>query len=192
MAGFLWYTGRPNSGKSAALSYVVRQLQTLTASVDTVYFFGPTTSASRFARPQVKVANILGSLISQLACCDSVNETEKRFSSLDANNRRRLQSIFDPDLELSPQMLWELFDRLLRCNMARRVLVIIDGLDAIQPEDDRNAFVRHLRDIWNSLSLEVSATTKFLVSSLPYDPIRQAFSHLPFIDPVTEVTGKLC
>ncbi|RDW57277.1 hypothetical protein BP5796_12727 [Coleophoma crateriformis] len=192
-ARFLWYTGRPGSGKSAALTYVVDRLRSSPETMDLIYFFGsvPSAERSRTARSNVTAAEVLESLIIQLIQCDSIYSCGKRLSSLTANDRERLRSISNPALELSSKMLWDLFGRLLRCKLARRVLVIIDGLDAIHPEEDRNRFVRQLRDLWDSLALELSATSKFLVSSLPYDPIRQAFVNLPFIDPITEVTACL-
>ncbi|RDW63420.1 hypothetical protein BP6252_10965 [Coleophoma cylindrospora] len=192
-ARFLWYTGRPDSGKSAALTYVVDRLRSSSETIDLIYFFGsiPSVERSRTARSNVTAARVLESLITQLIHCDSVYSYGKRLSSLATDDRERLRSISKPALELSSKMLWDLFGRLLRYKMERRVLVIIDGLDAIQPEEDRNRFVRQLRDLWDSLALELSATSKFLVSSLPYDPIRQAFVNLPFIDPITEVTACL-
>jgi hypothetical protein len=188
---FLWYTGRPGTGKTGALISVVKELlDTFHASptLDVVYFFcsPPTETGATIGRSSTATADILRSLIAQLVCRD-----KQRFYGLTSDDQERIRSIFNPVLELLHKAFWNLIGLLLRSRPDRRVHIIIDGLDAIRPEEDRILFTNELRRLWDSLVSEPKMNLKILVTSRPYAPIRDAFAHLPFIDPFTEVMGWL-
>lgn len=188
---FLWYTGRPGTGKTAALTFIVEELlDTFQASstVDIVYFFCslPTKAGARIGRPSTASLEVLRSLIAQLIACDP-----KRLYNLTCDNQERIRSVFNPVLDLSPKVFWRTIELLLRSQLERRVYIIIDGLDAIKPEEDRNFFANELRRLLDSLMSEPDMNFKILVTSPPYASMREAFAHLSFIDPFTEVMGWL-
>ncbi|RDW65098.1 hypothetical protein BP6252_10749 [Coleophoma cylindrospora] len=62
------------------------------------------------------------------------------------------------------------------------VRIVIESLEQIHPEEDRNMFVEILRLLWDSNIKNM----RVFVTSLPYAPIREAFKGLPFLDPMTE------
>lgn len=183
--GFLWYTGRRDASKTEAITAVVRNLSA-SAMLDILYFFGsrPKKAGTRLTYSQTTATEVLRSVISQL-----VRRDKSRILDLEDEDQERLSSIMNPVLEISHVQHWNLLGRLLRQPRGRRILIIIDSLESIQPEDDRLRFVQQLRNLWDSLILDQSTKVQILVSSLPFDPIRKAFSHLPTVDPIVDVIG---
>jgi hypothetical protein len=186
---FLWYTGRPGTEKTGALTAAVKRLQCTfdeSPTLDVVYFFcsPPAETGTTFSLSSASTAEILRSLIAQF-----VSRDKQRFHTLPSDDKERIRSTFNPVLELLPQGSWRLIELLLRSRPDRRVHIIIDGLDAIRPEEDRILFTSELRRLWDSIVSEPGMNLKILITSLPYAHIRDAFAHLPFIDPFTEVMG---
>lgn len=114
---------------------------------------------------------------------------KERLYNLTSDDQERIRSIYNPVLEISPKIFWRSIELLLRRRQDRHVYIIIDSLDSIRPQEDRNLFATELRRLWETLSLEPEMNLKILVTSLPYAPFRDAFANLPFVDPSTEVMG---
>lgn len=186
---FLWYTGRPDAAKTEAMTHVVENLLSASESTPTLavlYYFGrkPTEANTRAWHSQTTAIDILRSIICQLVCYD-----KSSISALTEENQQQLYSLVDGDLEMADGQHWGLLRRLLTVHSKRRILILINSLEAIHPESERLQFVHQLRNLWDFLVLESSTKVKMLVASLPYDPIRQAFNLLPSIDPIREVLG---
>lgn len=188
---FLWYTGRPGTGKTAALIVIVEELLNTfqnSPTVDIVYFFCslPAKAGARTGRPSTVAPEVLRSLIAQLIAYD-----QNRLYNLTSDDQERIRSVFNPVLDLSLKVFWKSIELLLRSQLERGVYIIIDGLEAIKPEEHRNLFAYELRRLLDSLMSEPNMNLKILVTSLPHAPMREAFTNLPFIDPFTEVMGWL-
>jgi len=192
MSQFLWYTGRPNIGKTATAAQIVQKLQNMLKNSnrqDVVFYFcSPLDKDNpRTAVSGPSASMVLCSVMSQLLAGDN-----ERVRCLKRQDQDLLHSVLSAAARgtLAKQVdYWHLLSRLIRANRERGLRIVIEGLHHIQPEEEKVEFVERLRDIVDAFSLENDILLKVFVTSLPHDPIAKAFKGLTSINPANEVAG---
>lgn len=189
---FLWYTGRPNIGKTAIAAQIVQKLQNVLKNSDrqdVVFFFCSPLDSDN---PRITVSGpsgsmVLCSVISQLLAGD--NERVCRLKRQDQNLLRAVLSAAARGILAKQMDYWHLLGSLIRANRGRGLRIVIEGLHYIQPEEEKVEFVESLRDTVGAFGLENDIFLKVFVTSLSHDPIAKAFKGLMSVNPANEVAG---
>ena len=177
---FLWFRGRARTGKTSQVSKIVREGES--GSVDRVAYFCPKVSS--------KPVTILRSIIIQLG-----RSSQSSVNLLDNTQKSNMLSLIEPENSAGTEVLWDLFQSLLRPFLNRKVCLVLDGIDALHSEDLRQ-FAKRLHGIW--ITTQSSPTTpgngkpwfKVLITSRPNVQLAEIFKNEPMIDPDTERIGQ--
>jgi GTPase SAR1 family protein len=184
---FLWLSGIPNSGKTVLSCYLVEYLknrQTYKAERDVIAFF--CSSGPENNRPRIQIEHILGSIASQLLRCEE--------GRLDIASRQNPLSKFvpkHPPLALPLGPLWKLVRDLITAISDREIVLILDGVDEIRPQETREIFLDGILKLWKHLQSKEQATVKIFVTSRPFSDIQQALTDLPNMEKDKERKGLL-
>lgn len=189
---FLWYTGRPNIGKTATAAHIVQKLQNMLKDSDrqdVVFFFCSPLDKNNPHTPisGPHASDVLCSVISQLLVSD--NERVRCLKRQDQDLLRSVLSAAARGALVKQAEYWHLLGRLIRANRESGLRIVIEGLHHIHPEEEKIEFVKSLRDVVDAFSLENDVFLKVFVTSLSHDPIAKAFEGLTFINPANEVAG---
>lgn len=189
---FLWYTGRPNIGKTATAVQIVQKLRNMLKDSDrqdVVFFFCSTLDENNPPTPVSgpHASAVLCSVMSQLLAGD--NERVRYLKRQDRNLLHSVLSAATRGTLVKQTDYWHLLGHLIRANRERGLRIVIEGLHHIQPEEEKIEFVDSLRNIVDAFSLEKDFFLKVFVTSLLHDPIAKAFKGLTSIDPANEVAG---
>lgn len=130
--------------------------------------------------------DVITSLLAQL-----VQQDDRRIHALNQKDQYLLLASFNPGCDIQEKELWGLFKRAIQVKCKSGVTIIIDGIDAIDPEPERKSFAIKLRDLYEATNLDRSLQLRCLVTSRPYQPIVEVFKLLNTIDPASEMLGKL-
>ena len=113
---------------------------------------------------------------------DIMNSQITRLQNLSTAQHDKFLNLLDITQVLSREDAWKTLATLICSEPDSNVRIVIESLEQIHPEEDRNIFVRSLRLLSDS---DIKNMRGF-VTSLPYAPVRAAFNGLPFLDPMTE------
>jgi Cdc6-like AAA superfamily ATPase len=217
---FLWYTGKPGTGKTAIATYLVCQYMDREEwRKDVTYFFynPPSVKESR----QITSSLVVSSIIAQL-----LHKDGDRIEALSQNHRKRLSAAFTVTTDVH-SILSRIFvlegrneDEAVRSeqkellsnalsaarSMGDDILwTILESLIMAEPDrklfiivdgvdesltEERSHFLRNLRHFWNSMKEKAGVTVKILVTSRDYSDIRADLDGLPYINQEKEENGK--
>lgn len=177
---FLWYSGRPGSGKTTTASYIVHQIQQM-HTIRLAYFF---CKRKKEIRPATVVASIISQLLKNKTIYDISSDLRACLSRSDHSTERKDEATLWIGLE-------NLLHSLLEGKKRLEVRIVLDGIDELFPED-LGRFLINLRVIWNNIKgkLNTASKLKVLIVSLPFPNISEILQDLPFINPEKESTGN--
>jgi hypothetical protein len=135
----------------------------------------------------IKIERILGYIASQLL----------------RNDKNRLQNVSQqrPPQDWLPariplpfegdflQSLWGLVWDSMTASSNREIVLILDGVNEIRPEEAREVFLSNIVTHFNRAKSEKHITLKVFVTSLPFEDVRKAFKDLPSIEKDKERQG---
>lgn len=180
---FIWFRGRTDTGKTLEAANVLHFYdETKGNEVDAIAYF--------CRRSSERTETILHSIIIQLG-----RSGESRVESLDDEQKRNLLLLAECSSSIGTELLWGIFQSLLRSYSGRNVCMILDGVDALHSED-LEGFAARLYRIWRSARDAIKSEStktfwiKLLITSRPHVELAEIFRNESVIDPDTDMLGS--
>ena len=131
-SAFLWFRGRSGAGKTSEITEILQLFdEGENGLVATVAYFCPKMPA--------KIKTVLRSIIIQLG-----QSSFSWVNSLDCVQKCDILSLIQPENSVGIEKLWNLFQSLLQALSDRKVCLILDGIDALHPEDLRGFTTKYI------------------------------------------------
>jgi hypothetical protein len=185
-SSFLWCSGIPKSGKTVLSCYLKNYLSDREAHMrrrEVISIF--------CASVKEQMGTITERILSYIA------------SQLLRNDKNRLRKVSQqrPPQEWLPariplsfegnflQSLWGLVWDSMTAGSNCEIVLVIDGVNEIEPEEARGAFLSNIVTLFNRAKSEKHITLKVFVTSLPFEDVQKAFKDLPSIEKDKERQG---
>jgi hypothetical protein len=186
-SAFLWLSGKAGTGKTVLSCYLLEHLMAThayKAERDVIGFFylQPTDSMVP-SRLEDYVMPLLGSMISQLL------QNKARAEHAVPRNPPYGFVPNDSQEATPPKRMWKLLRDLIAATRDRETFVVVDGIDAIVPQQARSLFLHDFRELFNELQSKARPVVKFFISSCPDPDFQMAFKDLPCIETDKERIG---
>ncbi|PMD58736.1 uncharacterized protein K444DRAFT_415699 [Hyaloscypha bicolor E] len=179
-SSFLWCSGIPKSGKTVLSCCLKNYLSVREAHMRRREIISIFCASVREQMGSIEIERILGYIASQLL----------------RNNNNRLQTVsqqhplrdwlpaciplpFEGDFLKS---LWGLIWDSMTASSNCEIILILDAVNEIRPQEAREAFLSNIVTHFNRARSEKHITIKVFVTSLPFGDIQKAFKDLPSIE----------
>ena len=186
-SSFLWCSGIPKSGKTVLSCYLKNYLSDREAHMRGREIISIFCASVKEQMGSIEMERILGYIASQLL----------------RNDKNRLQNVSQqrPPQDWLPariplpfegdflQSLWGLVWDSMTASSNREIVLILDGVNEIEPEEAREAFLSNIVTHFNRAKSEKHITLKVFVTSLPFEDVQKAFKDLPSIEKDKERQG---
>ncbi|PVH68034.1 hypothetical protein DL98DRAFT_475129 [Cadophora sp. DSE1049] len=179
-SSFLWCSGIPKSGKTVLSCYLKNYLSDREAHMRGREIISIFCTSVKEQMGTIEIDRILGYIASRLL----------------RNDKNRLQNVSQqrPPQDWLPariplsfegnflQSLWGLVWDSMTASSNREVVLLLDGVNEIGPEEAREAFLSNIVTYFNRAKSEIHITLKVFVTSLPFEDVQKAFKDLPSIE----------
>lgn len=168
---FLWLSGIKDSGKTVLtlrLRSYLRAKQTYNQTIDIATCFCPSSDTRR--APEAQVIQILSTLTRQILGEDDVRlESVTRDCQFPEPCHRLVPSLVPTTIDC----LWRIFSKAVRVKQRSPTVILIDGVDKIQPLQERQMFLRNLLQLRHEVQSAGVTGFKIFVTSNPFEDIKK-------------------
>ncbi|KAJ9483560.1 hypothetical protein VN97_g9836 [Penicillium thymicola] len=171
-SGLLWVSADPGCGKSVLSKYLVDGVLPSSRKRTVCYFF------FRDDYPdQRRSINALASILRQLFLAQPLLISDSVLKQHDEDGEKLIESF---------HALWNIFKSVTASSDSNEIICVVDALDECQ-EDERKQLMEAITDLYPRK--KDNQKLKFLLTSRPYDRIREDFRELQDQMPTIHLSG---
>lgn len=170
-SSILWLSGIPGSGKTVtALSLwsFLQSKDTYNKTTDVAVCFCPPSTGTR-QTPETQVTGILSTLICRLTC-----ENQDRIEAVtqDCELPEQRRQLIPSAVPATVIGLAKILSTAIKVKACNPIVIILDGIDMIQPEQERTKFLQYLLHLRQE-TMSTRINFKLCLTSRPFEDIKR-------------------